>query len=183
MSEAPPTHPTPPTSPQVFQPVGLLGRCGTLLVAGPRAELPDRCFKCNQPALGYRKKCELSWHHPTLYLLILAGLVVYAIVAICVRNKATVYVPVCAPHRAKRRRGIIIGLCIMAASPVAFWAGVKWDRPEVFIFGLFTLFGGLVVAVLAAQTVTPATITSRGIAYLKGVHPALLEGLTEVPMP
>ena len=64
----------------------------------------------NAPAEGYTKKFNLSWHHPALYLIVLAGVLIYVIVALIVRKTARVNIPLCPAHRAKRRNIILTGL-------------------------------------------------------------------------
>jgi hypothetical protein len=59
-------------------------RDGKTLVVRKGVILPDRCIKCNAPAEGAFQKQNLSWHSPVLYLLLLAGLVPYAIAVMIV---------------------------------------------------------------------------------------------------
>jgi hypothetical protein len=68
--------------------------------------LPDYCVKCDTPAEGYRLKRKLSWHHPAVFLLVLIHLLLYLIVALIVRKKATVFLPICDAHRRRRVRAI-----------------------------------------------------------------------------
>jgi hypothetical protein len=79
---------------------------GADLVMSKDAELPDRCIKCNAPAEGYRLKRNLSWHSPWWFLLIFVSLLVYVIVALCIRKRATIWVGLCPEHRAARQRTI-----------------------------------------------------------------------------
>ena len=64
--------------------------------------LPAVCVKCGRPASVLQKK-TYYWHTPWLYLLILIGLLVYAVAAICVRKKMMLNVPLCAEHAGKLR--------------------------------------------------------------------------------
>ena len=55
-----------------------LWRKGSLLVMHKMAPLPNRCVKCNVPT-ERRLKRVLSWHHPAIFLSLLAGLLIYVI--------------------------------------------------------------------------------------------------------
>src|SRR5262249_21997100 len=65
--------------------------------------LPDLCLRCNAPANGYRLKRQLYWHSPGYYLLILASILIYLIVALCVRKRAVLHIGLCETHRTQRR--------------------------------------------------------------------------------
>ena len=80
---------------------------GKNLVLHRDARLPDRCLRCNEPATVRLRK-TLYWHHPALYLLILAGLLLYAIVALIVRKKLPSEWPLCGRHAGRRRWGIAL---------------------------------------------------------------------------
>jgi hypothetical protein len=67
---------------------------GLLRVAAP---LPDRCFVCNGPAVE-RLSEERTWHHPALYLLLLAGILPYFLARILIRRTLTISFAVCAAH-------------------------------------------------------------------------------------
>lgn len=69
------------------------------------------------PANGQRLKRSLSWHHPALFLVVLAGLLVYVIVALIVRQTAKIEVGICDTHRRRR-------LVAIAAGWLVFLSGV-----------------------------------------------------------
>jgi hypothetical protein len=50
--------------------------------------LPDRCVKCNAPAAGHRWEKRLYWHHPLIYLSLLAGALIYVVIALIARKEA-----------------------------------------------------------------------------------------------
>ncbi|MFK7911666.1 MAG: hypothetical protein AB8F34_13845 [Akkermansiaceae bacterium] len=63
---------------------------GKFLVVRHGAELPDRCIKTGvELPDAKRKKKTIYWAHPAWALLILAGLLVYFIVYLCIRKKVT----------------------------------------------------------------------------------------------
>ena len=84
-------------------------RDGKDLVLLRDTPMPSRCVKCNEPAEPRKRALHLYWHHPAIYLLILVALLIYLIVALIVRKKASVYPAVCAVHRRQRAIAIAIG--------------------------------------------------------------------------
>ncbi|MEZ0388815.1 MAG: GYF domain-containing protein, partial [Verrucomicrobium sp.] len=69
-------------------------RHGKSMVIPVNTPLPDECFKCGAPPVKSIKKV-LTWHPPLVYLALLPGVLVYIIVALCVRKTATVHIPLC----------------------------------------------------------------------------------------
>ncbi len=103
---------TPPVQPTRRVPE--LHRKGKQLVVELGAVFPDRCLKCNAPAEGFKKRFNVSWHHPALYLLVLLGLLIYVIVALVVRKTARLDIPLCPRHRALRRNLMLAGVgCVL----------------------------------------------------------------------
>ncbi len=158
-------------------------RDGALLVMSKDAELPDRCIKCDAPAEGWRLKRKLSWHPPAYYLLILLHVVIYVIVALIIRNKATLYIPLCPEHRRKRRRSIAIAWALCLTGIGAFVTGISGQgrmqdtiTPFLLAGGALTFLAGLICAIPASQTVTPKKIDKQYV-WLKKVSPELLAGL------
>src|ERR1043165_4984617 len=86
---------------------GSLWRRDKQLVTRSETPFPARCVRCNAPANGYRLKRQLYWHPPAYYLFILFNLLVYAIVAMCVRKKAILHVGLCEKHRERRKWGMV----------------------------------------------------------------------------
>jgi hypothetical protein len=65
-------------------------------------------------------KKALSWHHPALYLVIFVGLLIYLILALCLRKTATIFVPLCADCNGRRKRNGLISFLGFAGALVAF---------------------------------------------------------------
>ena len=84
-------------------------RDGATLVMQKTARLPDYCVKCGLAANGFHLTRNLSWHHPALYLLIFAGLLIYAIVALIVRKSAKIEISMCSDHIRKHRTAVAVG--------------------------------------------------------------------------
>jgi len=103
------------------------------LVMSKDAQLPDRCVKCNEPTVE-RLKRRLSWHHPAIYLIVLVALLIYLIVAMVTRKRATIEIGLCEEHQAKRRRNLMIawGLALLGVIGLVLGIGME-DGTYAFI--------------------------------------------------
>jgi energy-converting hydrogenase Eha subunit A len=167
----------PPTAGGYYDapPEGELYRDGKILIARDGAIFPDHCVRCNRPAQGFRLKRTFYWHPQAWYLLILVSILIYAIVAIVVRKKATFEVPICPEHRSRRR--LFIGLAFLAPLVLCVGGGVLAED----LLGLWIALAVLVAIVfgiLASQLLTPNRIDDEW-AYLKGAHQ---DFLAQLPM-
>ena len=180
MFDTPPAPPPLPVAPPTvrLQRQSTIFRDGARLVVEPGASLPDRCVKCNAPAEGFTKRFNLSWHHPAIYFTILAGVLIYVIVALIVRKTARINIPLCPRHRAKRRNIILIGLGVFLLGIVGFFTAAALDNGWYVLVGFVLFIGGIITMVVGSQTVTPALINERA-AWLKGVCPDFLAELPE----
>lgn len=171
----------PTTSPRLAPPtfrvspsITVEGKC---VLVPPGASLPDRCVKCNAPAEGHRKRCNLTWHNPVLYLLILLGLLIYVIVALCIRRTSRVNVGLCPRHRARRRIGIAIGLITLLASITTPFIAVELNHGLPLLLGVVMFIASLVTLVVFNQVVSPARIDPDGTVLLRGCGRAFRESL------
>ncbi len=71
------------------------------------ASFPHRCVVCNQPGVK-RMQRKLFWHAPGYYLLIFTGALIYVIVAMAVRKRATFEISLCEAHVKRRRNGLLL---------------------------------------------------------------------------
>jgi len=165
-------------------PPGGVWRDGNCLVMDKRAKLPNRCVKSNLPAEGWLRR-DLSWHHPAVFLALLAHILIYIILALILRKRATIYIGLTHEWFARRRRAIIIGWGSVLLSIVMGIAGialVEQHPPAVFLIVCvpFLFFGGAIYGLLCARMVTPKRITDQHV-WLKGVHPEFLATLPPLP--
>jgi hypothetical protein len=153
-------------------------RWNNQLVTRSGTPLPDRCMRCNAPTNGYRLKRKFYWHPPAYFLFILLNLLIYAVIAMCVRKQATLHIPLCERHRVRRIQGIIacwvgvltgIGLLIGAASK---------DSGIMACVGVVLFLGGAIFGAVTGAKVSPVKITNDNI-WLKGVNKDFLAGLPE----
>ena len=149
-----------------------------VLVMGKNAALPDRCVKCNAPANGNRLKRKLSWHSPVFYLLILFNILIYALVALFVRKKATIEVGLCDVHLSKRKTSILITWLVVTLSAALIITGIGMDTTPLIPAGILVFVGGLIYGACSATVVTARRIDKEYI-WLNGVCKDYLESLPE----
>ena len=122
---------------------------------------PDRCVRCNAPAEGYRLKRRLYWHPWWVYLTILAGLLVYVVIALVTRKTAEVEIGLCPTHRSRRRMGLAIAwLGVLGAIVGAYFIG-GYDPALAFAFASLLLIGAIVTGVVLSRVVRPKRIDDR----------------------
>jgi hypothetical protein len=155
------------------------------LVMSKDSPLPYVCIKTNQTADAWLRR-RLSWHDPWIYLLFLAGILVYAIVALLVRQTADIEVALCR-ERIVRRRWTIAGAWLSAIlGLVMIVGGLATIQPGnsvagwISLAGLIALLVGPITGAMLARVVTPVRITKEHV-WLKGAHPAFLAALPPFP--
>jgi len=116
----------------------------------------------------------LYWHHPALALLILAGLLIYAIVAIVVRKSAKVSLGFCELHKSRRTKMLIAGWLLFATALAAFIVALGEESGGAALGGVALLLAAVVVFLLAARFIQVKKIDDHYV-WLKGVDPAYLD--------
>ncbi|HYU34954.1 MAG TPA: hypothetical protein VEW48_22620 [Thermoanaerobaculia bacterium] len=166
-------------------PGGGVWRTGDLLVMQKGASLPYRCLVCNQPA-SVQFPRKMYWHHPWVYLMILPGILIYAIIAMIVRKRADVVLPLCAEHAAKRKRSatwgnllLISGFVVMFGSCSLIDSAGDGNFGLVLGLGFLLLIVGLIVAV-GANPVVPKKIDDYYV-WLRKVSASYLAALPPAP--
>jgi hypothetical protein len=160
------------------QPVGLVWRTNRQMVLRPETTLPDRCVCCNAPTQGYRLKRNLYWHPPWYYLLILISILVYAIVALCIRKKAVIYISLCEAHRIQRK-WFITGSWVAAFLGLGLLiAGIAGYGGWLALLGVVLLLGALICGAVKGAVVSAARI-DREFVWVKGVGQPFLADLPE----
>jgi hypothetical protein len=156
---------------------GGVARDGDVIVARDGAPFPDRCVHCNQSAQGFRVKKTFYWHAPNWYLLVLLSILIYAVVAMVVRKKASFELALCPLHRSRRRllMGGSLGLPLAALVIVLVSGG---EPASLWGLGLATL-AGAIVGSIGVRILSPKKIED-GYAFLKGAHPSFLASLPPI---
>jgi hypothetical protein len=155
------------------------------MVVALEATLPDRCVKCNADTSGKRLKRQLFWHHPLLYIMIIfPGLLIYALVAVCVRKKATLQVGICDTHKSQRRWAIFTswaGMLLAIAAMIGGAAILPTDMaPITLLLGIVLFIASAIYGVVRSRVVYPKKIDTQH-AYVGGACPAFLDQLPEWP--
>jgi hypothetical protein len=164
----------------------LLAQSGGQLVAPRTVELPAVCIKCNAPEVRRYKK-TVHWHHPAIYLVLLANIIIYAIVAAVVQKKATYTCGLCAMHVQNRKRNILIawlialaglGVLVLGIVAVNRGFGREWTDAGVFLVigGIATILGALILGVVVSPILRPKKI-DQNYAYYGGAAQSFLEPL------
>lgn len=169
LQQAPPTQPMQP-----------MWRDGRLLVVGDNVTLVDRCIKCGEPAVGHPLKRRMYWHHPALYLIILAGVLIYVIVALVLRQTITVHVGLCDQHRRGRSRKIALSWLTVLGGIALVIAGIANESGLLALLGVVAFFGGLVFAAIALPLLRPVKIENK-FGRFKGCCEAFLARLPQAP--
>jgi hypothetical protein len=172
----------------VLPPPPSLGAAGTgvwrdkaALIMSKDARLPDRCVKCNQPTQG-RLKRNLTWHHPAIYILLLVAWLIYLIVALVVRKRATVELGLCDEHLQKRRRNIFITLGLLLLGVVCFVLAIAANDGTPALLGVLLLLTGMIYGIFSIRVTAPIKIDDRFV-WLRGVNLDYLDRLPQWPGP
>ena len=136
-------------------------------------------IKCNAPAHGWRVNKALHWHHPPLYVLIFAGLLVYAIIALVVQKSAKVSLGFCHVHKSQRNRTLLAGWLLFFVSLVAFFAAIAEGEASIAVVGVALLTAAVVLSLLGGRFIQVKKIDDEFV-YLKGVHPRYLDEFPSV---
>ena len=137
-------------------------------------QLPPVCMRCGAEATVYKTK-RFSWYPPWLNVLILAGLLPYAIIVAIMTKRMNVSVPLCGRHRFHWGGRVLlmvlpffalIGLVVVL---VAITSGPGHrDRDMIATVIGLTLLAGFVgwlilLVVVSATTMRPTEIDDRSI--------------------
>lgn len=127
---------------------------------GKAAVLPPVCVKCGATANGKPVNKVFYWHHPGLYLVILAGLFIYAIVAVIVRKSIRISVPLCAQHAQRRSTAITLawGLPLIGIVGAFVLSQFNVDGGIVALIAIVLIVAGIVTWAVVANPITPKFI-------------------------
>jgi len=121
--------------------------------------------KCNAPIEGDKmKRSTMYWQHPAYYFTLMLGILIGAIILLCVRKKTEVTFGLCSVHRAKRRNLILIGWGIALAGLGLLFLSIlsmgsdDWRHsplvPVAVILGIILVLGSLFWAVIAVPSIS-----------------------------
>ena len=139
-----------------------LQRQGRDLVVWKGGTLPPYCVKCGLATHQQPVMRKFYWHSPLLYLTILAGVLVYAIVAMIVRKRFDLGVPLCESHFRLRRIWMTVSAALMLIAFPALIVGMLNDYPGTgVLICLVTLLGGAITWGIVSPILRPMKITDE----------------------
>lgn len=153
-------------------------REGAVLRVRGEGELPARCVKCNAPATAPMQRRTYYWHHPALYLLLLANFLIYLVVALIVRKQLRVAAGLCDAHRRRRRNWLALAWLGTFAGIGTVIAGTGAEHGAAILFGFVLLLSTLVAGLMGARILSASRIDADG-ARFKGCGEAFLAGLPD----
>lgn len=154
---------------------------GKTVVSRKNMVFPPRCVKCNSPVIEPPMKRTFYWHHPALLLLVLVNLLVFAIVALIVRQKGILHIYVCPKHRKHRLIGILAGWVLGLGGIAVVIAGVAAGSGALAVLGVIVFLAGMIGALLA-RLVYPKRIDASFV-WLSGCGSEFVQSLPAIPSP
>jgi len=151
-------------------------RDGKRVAMDRNALLPDRCFKCDEPADGYRRTVKLT--HVPLGTEMMVGAIAYAFA-----KQAKVEIGLCERHRRSRAVNIaLFSLAVLGLSIFVFTQVRATDLvlPLLATAGLIGGVIGLIYAGVGIRLVRATRITDTHI-WLKGAGEPFLASLPDAP--
>src|SRR5437660_10981816 len=132
-------------------------------------ELPPVCMRCGAEATLYKRK-RFSWYPPWLNVLILAGLLPYAIIVAIMTKRMNVNVPLCGRHRF-HWGGRVLAMVLPFFAPIGMVVLLialtsRPPRPAsatVAAGFLLGLLGGLVPQRASTSALAPSPLRAPGI--------------------
>lgn len=152
-------------------------RKNSVLIMTRHALLPNGCIKCNEPVKRKLKR-DLSWHHPALYLTVFVGPLVYVLLALILRKKATIEVGLCENHSALRTRNIMITWALGLLSVGSFFLASRLEDLTFAEIGVMLILSTAVYGIVKVRVVIPTKI-DENLIWLKGFDRNYLANLPE----
>ena len=177
-SDAPPVMAQPEVAPTSS--TGPWQRRGTV-VAARGVPFPERCVKCNQPTGGRTLRRTLAWHPGWVFVLILAGLLVYVIVALILRKSMTVRVGICPAHLKRHRillGGGLLSIALSITVPIVLGNFTRIEPGLLVMLGIMATILTSIFTLLAVRFVSPSMIDDR-FAWIKNTGREFRHSLPE----
>jgi hypothetical protein len=151
-------------------------RDGKRVVMDRSAVLPDRCFKCNEPANGYRRTVKLSY-------VPIGRELMFGVWAYVSAKRAQIEVGLCERHQRSRAVTVALGSLLLILAAMIVFKQVKATDVTLPLLATAGLIGGvigLIYAAVGGRLVRATKITDAHI-WLKGAGEAFLASLPDAP--
>jgi hypothetical protein len=175
-------NPYAPPKADILNPISRLDescwRRGNIVVMAQGSDLPCRCVKCNEPAQQPIKPRGIFWHPPGWFILLLGGIVLYALALVFVQRKAAISPGLCAGHA--RRRSKLIGiawLTFFGSIPCFIFSA---EVTALAFVGLAAVLASIIIGAVAAVRISPVRI-DKELVELKGFGAPFLDSLPTQP--
>jgi hypothetical protein len=155
-------------------------REGKKVVAHSQTALPARCFKCNQDVTTPPLTRKLYWHPVGYYVLLFFNVIVYVIVAMIVRKKATLDIYLCDRHVKRHKYFIIGGWSGAILGIFGIFAGIIFNLGWLLALGFLLLVAAVIAGVAGAQLVRTVRIKGDTV-WLAGSGKEFMASLPRLP--
>ncbi|RYZ91393.1 MAG: hypothetical protein EOP06_06935 [Proteobacteria bacterium] len=161
-------------------------RDGKFLIFRDRAELPMRCLVSGEAvaADGWRKRKQLSWNPPWIFIGILGGLLPILILMLIAQKKAHLVYSLGQKARSRIRNRYLLGTGLLLAFVLILMAGISGSESGsnstsgiLMIASVVALIAGLVFLIIASPI--KAIGHRKGWFKVKGVSQELLDELPQ----
>ena len=150
-------------------------RDGSLLVMTKETTLPNRCVKCNAPAIKLLKR-TVEWYPRYVILVFILIRIVGLILYFCTRKRVTVYIGLCEAHINRRRIGVFAGVSLLMLGLITFFGALSSENFSLALPGLLFVLVGIVVMATMWRVVSASKIQEPNV-WVKGIHIDFLETL------
>ena len=150
-----------------------------LIVPAGHQPPTDRCAICGKPASQTFDK-KFAWHPPWVYVLILPGILIYAIVALCIQKRMTFQVGLCKEHARMYKTSLALGWFALIGGLTLTIYGFASDQPAV-AGGAFSVGAILaIIAFIGTRNVVPVFIDHE-VGKFSGCGQKYLDEIEETP--
>ena len=155
-------------------------REGKKVVAHSQTSLPARCFKCNHDVTTPPLTRKLYWHPVGYYVLLFFNIIIYAIVAMIVRKRATLDVYLCDQHLQRRKYFLIGGWSGAFLGLIMGFVAIAFNIGWLGLMGIILFLGAIIAGVAGGQVVRTTRIKGDTV-WLAGSGKEFLASLPPFP--
>ncbi len=172
-------------APQTYYPQSAVAsdgvwREGNLIVFKLGSVLPGRCLRTNATVSGPKKRVTLHWHPTWVFALVTVHVLLYLIVAKCLRRSIMLEIAMSPEMIRRRNRLYLTGGVLILSGFFEFLLGTMRGSGDVLqiLVGFVAFLTGIIVTAIAGQTLTIQRMEDDYV-WLKGASPAYLKSLSE----